>query len=281
MVAHLREEHCLPIYLDRHEDLHVTPDQLYQAHLADLEAQEKFGVNYLSYWFDYGAHSAYCLIDAPSEDAAAAVHAEAHGVMANKFIEVDPTEVYKYMGGGPVNQEPAFNPDGNNEQTLRTIVFTDIVGSSDAASRLGDDVAMAMLRNHNRIVRKNLEEHSGREVKHTGDGIMASFKSVSGAILCAMAVQKELEAHNREPDSNAVHVRIGLAAGEPVAEDDDLFGTAVNLAARVCDVADAGAVFVTNVVRELSVGKNFEFEHVADVELKGFPDPVPVSRVVG
>ena len=254
----------------------MTPDDLYKAHLADLEAQEKYGVNYMSYWFDYNQHSAYCLIDAPSVDAAAQVHE----VMANKFIEVEPTEVYKYMGGGPIDDEPSFNPDGNNEQTLRTIVFTDIVGSSDAAIRLGDDVAMAMLRNHNRIVREKLDDHSGREVKHTGDGIMASFNSVSGAIQAALAVQQELEAHNSDPDSHDVHVRIGLAAGEPVAEDDDLFGTAVNLAARVCDVADAGAVFVTNVVKELSVGKSFQFEHVADVELKGFPEPIPVSRVV-
>lgn len=259
----------------------MNPVDLYQAHLRDLEAQEKYGVSYLSYWFDYDKHSAYCLIDAPSVDAASAVHEEAHGVMADKFIQVDPTEVYKYLGGGPPDAEPSFDPDGNNEQTLRTIVFTDIVGSSDAANRLGDDVAMAMLRDHNRIVRDNLGAHAGREVKHTGDGIMASFKSVSGAIQCALAVQGELETHNSETDSHEVHVRIGLAAGEPVAEDDDLYGTAVNLAARVCDIADPGAVFVTNVVKELSVGKNFEFEHVADVELKGFPDPVPVSRVVG
>lgn len=271
----------MPIYLDRHEELDVTPDELYNAHLADLEAQEKYGVQYLSYWFDYNAHKAYCLVNAPSPDVAAAVHAEAHGAMADKFIEVDPTELYKYMGGGPVNDEPAFNPDGQNEQTLRTIVFTDIVGSTDAAQRLGDEVAMAMLHNHNRIVRENLQAQGGREVKHTGDGIMASFKSVSGAIRCALAVQTELEAHNSSSDSHDVHVRIGLAAGEPIAEEDDLFGSAVNLAARVCGVADAGAVFVTNVVKELSLGKNFEFEHVADVELKGFPHPVPVSRVIG
>lgn len=278
--THPERKHHLPIYLDRHSDLNVSADELFNAHLADLEAQEQFGVKYLSYWFDYNEHKAYCLVDAPSPEAAAAVHAEAHGVMADKLISVDPTELYKYMGGGSVDDEPSFNPNGQNEQTLRTVVFTDIVGSSDAAHRLGDDVAMAMLRDHNRIVRDNLDTHKGREVKHTGDGIMASFSSVSNAIRCAMAVQEALQARNEAPDSHEVHVRIGLAAGEPIAEEDDLFGTTVNLAARVCDVADAGAVFVTNVVKELSIGKNFEFEHVADVELKGFPDPVPVSKVV-
>ena len=270
----------MPIYLDRHSDLDVSPEELFDAHLSDLEVQEKYGVKYLSYWFDYSAKRAYCLVDAPSPDAAAAVHAEAHGVMADKLIPVEPAELYKYMGGGRVDDEPSFNPNGQNEQTLRTIVFTDIVGSSDAAHRLGDDVAMAMLRDHNRIVRDSLDTHKGREVKHTGDGIMASFSSVSSAIRCAMEVQAALQARNEDPDSHQVHVRIGLAAGEPIAEEDDLFGTTVNLAARVCDVADAGAVFVTNVVKELSIGKNFMFEHVADVELKGFPDPVPVSKVI-
>lgn len=270
----------MPLYLDRHDQLDVTPDELFNAHLSDLEAQEKYGVQYLSYWFDYNAHKAYCLVDAPSPDAAAAVHAEAHGVMADKVIPVDPNELYKYMGGGRVDEEPSFNPDGLNEQTLRTIVFTDIVGSTEIAQSLGDDAAMEMLKAHNRIVRENLEVHTGREVKHTGDGIMASFSSVTEAIRCSLSVQDALGERNRDPSSHNVHVRIGLAAGEPIAEDEDLFGTAVNLAARVCDVGEGGDVLVSNVVKELSIGKNFEFEHVGEVVLKGFPDPVLIARVV-
>jgi class 3 adenylate cyclase len=109
---------------------------------------------------------------------------------------------------------------------------------------------------------------------------MASFSSVSEAIRCSLAIQEALRLRNEDNDAQVVYVAIGLAAGEPIAEDDDLFGTAVNLAARVCDVAQAGEVLVTNVVKELSIGKNFEFEHVGEVELKGFPDPVPIARVL-
>ncbi len=270
----------MPIYLDRHDELDVTPDELYNAHLADIEAQDKYGVKYLSYWFDYNAHKAYCLVDAPSPEAAASVHAEAHGVMADKIIPVEPEELFKYMGGGRVEEEPSFNPDGQNEQTLRTIVFTDIVGSTDTAQRLGDDAAMELLKAHNRIVREHLDSNRGREVKHTGDGIMASFSTVSEAIRCSLAVQDALGERNGDPSTQNLYVSIGLAAGEPIAEDEDLFGTAVNLAARVCDVAEAGDVLVTNVVKELSIGKNFEFEHVGEVALKGFPDPVLIARVV-
>lgn len=266
----------MPIFLDRHTELGVTPEELFEAHLADIEAQEKFGVKYLSYWFDYDKKSAYCLVDAPDTDKAAAVHREAHGVMADKFIAVNPAELWKYMGGG----QPGFDPNGVNGQTMRTIVFTDIVGSTDAGNTFGDDAALAMLRTHNQIVREQLETHGGREVKHTGDGIMASFASNSKAIECSLAIQTALASHNERGGDHEIHIRIGLAAGEPIAEDDDLFGTAVNLAARVCDAAERGAVFVTKAVRDLAMGKAFEFEHVADLVLKGFPEPVPVARVL-
>ena len=145
---------------------------------------------------------------------------------------------------------------------------------------MGDDAAMAMLRAHNEIVREQLAALGGREVKHTGDGIMACFESVTRAIECSMGIQRALQERNRDPDVQDVHVRIGLAAGEPITEDDDLFGTAVNLAARICDAADTGSVFVSNVVRELSIGEKYEYAHVADLVLKGFPDPIAVARVV-
>jgi len=188
--------------------------------------------------------------------------------------------VHRYLGEDPLDGPPVWNIDGVNETALRTILFTDIVGSTDAGNRLGDDAALAMVRAHNDIVRSQLAALSGREVKHTGDGIMASFVSVTRAIDCSLSIQSSLQERNLDPGVDDVHVRIGLAAGEPITEDDDLYGTAVNLAARICAAADAGSVYVSNVVRELAIGKQYEFEHVADLVLKGFPDPVRVARVV-
>lgn len=271
----------MPFYLDRHEDLGgISAVDLAAAHMRDLAVQDQYGVKFLTYWFDYEKQKAWCLVDAPSADVAASVHAEAHGAMANRIILADPDIVHQYLGDDAVDEPPAWNPDGVNKTTLRTIVFTDIVGSTDAANRLGDDAAMAMVRAHNEIVREQLATLGGREVKHTGDGIMASFESVTRAIECSMAIQRDLQERNLDPDVQQVHVRIGLAAGEPITEDDDLFGTAVNLAARICDAAAPGSVYVSNVVKELSIGKKFEFEHVAELNLKGFPDPIAVARVV-
>ncbi len=102
---------------------------------------------------------------------------------------------------------------------------------------------------------------------------MASFSSATKALECAIAMQRAFEAHN-ESAEEPIKVRIGLNAGEPIAEDDDLFGTAVNLAARICANAEAGQILSPIVVRELVAGKQFMFADRGETELRGFEDPV-------
>ena len=162
---------------------------------------------------------------------------------------------------------------------LQIILFTDMEGSTSLTQRLGDAAAQEMVRTHNTIVRDGLRAHEGSEIKHTGDGIMAAFSSASGAIECAIAIQKacerDVEAHPDAP----VRVRIGLNAGEPVAEGEDLFGTAVQMAARIAARAEAGQILVSDVVRQLAAGKGFLFSEEGDVVLRGFDDPVRLYRV--
>jgi class 3 adenylate cyclase len=160
------------------------------------------------------------------------------------------------------------------ESGLVTILFTDIEGSTKKTQAMGDAAAQEMLRTHNRVIREALKEHDGIEIKHTGDGIMASFGSARGALACAVAIQRNLTAE-RDP----LRVKIGLNAGEPVAEEQDLFGSSVQLAARVCDKAQGGQILVSNVVRELAIGKGFLFSDVGDFALKGFEDPVRLYEV--
>ena len=163
---------------------------------------------------------------------------------------------------------------------LVTILFTDMEGSTSLTQRLGDAKAQELLRTHNTIVRDALKAHGGAEIKHTGDGIMASFTSASRALACATAIQTTFAERN-ETAEEPIKVRIGLNAGEPVAEDEDLFGTAVQLAARVCAHAEPGQVLASNVVRELSAGKPFLFSDQGDVVLRGFEDPVRLYEVRG
>jgi len=162
---------------------------------------------------------------------------------------------------------------------LCTIMFTDMEGSTALTQRLGDEKAQELLRQHNGIIREALRSHEGSEIKHTGDGIMASFAAATKALGCAVAIQREFAANAERTPEPAIRVRIGLNAGEPVAEDEDLFGTAVQMAARVCAHAEPGQIVAANVVRELAAGKGFLFSDQGDVALRGFEDPVRLYAV--
>jgi class 3 adenylate cyclase len=162
---------------------------------------------------------------------------------------------------------------------LVTILFTDVEGSTALTQRLGDAKAQEVVRTHNRIVRDALRAHSGSEIKHTGDGIMASFTSASGALECAIDIQRALAQHNESNPDMPIRVRIGLNAGEPVAEEKDLFGTAVQLAARITAKAEGEEILVSDTLRGLVAGKGFLFSDRGDVALRGFEDPVRLFEV--
>jgi class 3 adenylate cyclase len=168
---------------------------------------------------------------------------------------------------------------------VHTILFTDVEGSTAMTSRLGDAAARAILREHERITREALRAHGGSEVKTTGDGFMASFGSASSALECAIAIQRGFAEAPlaREPGEGpgvrALSVRIGLNAGEPIAEGDDLHGTAVITAARIAALAQGGEILVSDVVRQLVAGKGFLFSDRGEQALRGFEDPVRVFEV--
>lgn len=161
---------------------------------------------------------------------------------------------------------------------LVTILFTDIEGSTALTQRLGDVRAREVFREHERITREALREFGGSEVKSMGDGFMASFVSASQALQCAIAMERAFAAHNESSDSQ-LNIRIGLNTGEPIAEDQDLFGTAVITAARIAGHAKGGEVLASNVVRELVAGRGFAFADRGEMVLRGFDDPVRVFEL--
>lgn len=273
----------MPLYIDRHNlPPGMTAEDLTNAHMQDEAAQEQHGVKYLTYWLNEAAGKAFCLVDAPSADAATAVHRESHGLVADKIIEVDSKDVSGYLGASAATV-PATQPATPQmlDSGVRTILFTDIEASTAITQRIGDAAAMTMVHAHDTIVRTALDAHQGTEVKHMGDGIMACFASAVGAVQAAIDVQSALAS----PDAPMIDVdtplrlRIGLSAGEPVAEHEDLFGAAVQLASRVCNVADAGQILVSNVIRDLCIGKEFAFEARGDHQLKGFDEAMRLFEV--
>lgn len=272
----------MPLFMDVHNNAKgTTVDDVVAAHTLDLEMQAKYDTRYLTYWFNEDAGKMFCLVDAPSKDAANRVHKEAHGLVADELIEVQ-AELVDAMMDLRQDQIPrgqtvpeTGDPDGG----FRTIMFTDLEGSTQRAEHLGDDAMFALLAHHNAIIRECLHVHAGREVKHTGDGIMASFASVGRTVDCAIAIQQAFDEHNANDPDGAMRVRIGLSAGEPVEDNHDLFGSSVNLARRTCDAALPGQILTTNVVRELCLGKRFRFDARGDRIFKGFAEAVPVFEV--
>jgi class 3 adenylate cyclase len=263
----------MPMFLDRHDLAGATAGDLAGAHLKDVAAQDEFGVRFLTYWFDYDRQTAFCLADGPDRDAVNKVHAAAHGQVANEVIEVDPAVMQRFL-----NPQQHELGEPYVETAFRAIVFTDIVGSTDLTQRVGDRRAMEIVRSHDRIAREAIARHGGTEVKHTGDGMLISFVSVTAAIEAAIELQQRVQEHSATADV-PFEVRIGAAAGEPVTENGDLFGAAVQLAARLCDRAQAGSVLVSSAVRDLAVGKGFEFASRGSLKPKGFSESVRVFEV--
>jgi class 3 adenylate cyclase len=271
-------------------DIHELPegttvDDVAKAHVADLEAQEKYGVQYLKYWVNEGCGKVFCLVDAPNPEAASRCHREAHGLVAQKIIELRPELADGFLGRD-IQTDAAgavLLPGGAADERdpgIRTILFTDIVESTTLTQTLGDEAALALFDVHNAVVRNALTDQGGREVKHTGDGIMASFVSAAAAVKCAAQIQRDLAKHaDNQRRDRPLKVRIGAAAGEPVEQHHDLFGCTVQLAARLCSHASPEQILVSNVIAELCLGKGFSFRDVGEVVLKGFDRPVRAHAV--
>jgi class 3 adenylate cyclase len=262
------------LFLDRHTTSNASAADIAAAHELDLALQDRYGVRYVTYWFDEDAGSVFCLAEGHDREAVEAVHREAHGLLADNVIEVGEGPINAFLGDYP------HHPPGEayTDSAVRAILFTDFCASTQLTQELGDEGFMPLLREHDEIVRTFLGRHGGREVKHTGDGIMASFQSVIGAVESGLRIQQSVLGRNQQAQTS-IHLRIGISVGEPVTERGDLFGAAVQLSARLCEIAPPDGIAVSNGVREVCVGKQFRFDPRGDFDLKGFAAPVPVFEV--
>jgi class 3 adenylate cyclase len=241
--------------------------------------------------------------------------------------------ILEFINAGPAAPGRAIAAPQVDISAVRTIVFTDVEGSTALTERLGDEGARKVLREHERLTREALGQHGGSEVKAMGDGFMAWFPSATRAVECAIALQTAFEDRNRtvgaqhtrssegdrsttggseieygsqsaraaplrpathptplsarpealvgragEP-SEPIRVRIGINAGEPIAEGDDLFGASVIATARIASQASGGQILASDVVRQLLAGKGFTFEDRGEAALKGFDEPVRLYEV--
>jgi class 3 adenylate cyclase len=265
----------MPMFMDVHPGLgDATPEEIAAAHRADLEMQDAFGVKWVSYWLNAPDGKSFCLAEAPDSASLKACHKASHGLMPHNVIELDADTMSAFLGGMDTDKgDRVLLDDGKLDTGLRAIMFTDIEGSTSISTEHGDGAAVEAVRRHDEIVRGCLEEFSGSEVKHTGDGVLASFTSVIKALGAAT------EMHRRCADIGNLLIKIGISAGEPVEESSDIYGASVNLAARICARAAGGQTLVAGTVRDLAIGKGISFSAIGEVDLKGFPEPVRLYSV--
>jgi adenylate cyclase len=202
------------------------------------------------------------------------------------MVQAGAKSMSKYLGGSrdAVAELAALLADWNLPDkrpavpSVITFVFTDIVGSTAMTQRLGNAGAQKAVRAHNNAVRNAIKAFGGREVKHTGDGIMATFPDPSAAVAGSIQAQKEVLAHNAAHPDLEVHVRIGVNAGEAVEEENDFFGAAVQMTARICDKASKDNVWVSQTVVD-ACGKKFGFIPRGRFEMKGIQQARPLYEV--
>jgi class 3 adenylate cyclase len=268
----------MPIFMDRHNLKDVTLADVAEAHQKDLAIQDQYGVRYLTYWFDESRGTTFCLVDAPNKEAAECVHREAHGHIAGEVLEVPLAAVEAFLGRINDPEPPPGQAHSQMDAGRRAILFTDIVGSTEMTARLGARGAVELIRAHDSIVHRCLADFAGREVKHTGDGIMAAFPDSRRGVDCAIRIQREFRHYNQHAQE-PLHVRIGLDCGEPVEDSNDLFGATVQLAARLCSEAAADQILVSETVRQ-EHGDGALFKAAEQRQLKGFAAPVGVVECI-
>jgi len=269
----------MPLYMDRHYVEGATKSGVTQAHDKDLAIQEKYPVKFLTYWFDEPRCTGFCLIESPDKETIQKAHDEAHGLVPNEIIEVDPRVVQAFLGRVKDPTPVDISGEVPIDSAFRAIMFTDLKDSTLMTTMFGDTKALHLLHIHNALIRNALREYRGNEVKHTGDGIMASFNNVEDAVKCAVIIQKAFADHNSRNPDKKLQIRIGLSAGEPVEEDGDLFGSAVQLAARICAHTEPDHILAAQIVRDECLSRQYPFADLGEITPKGFDNPIHVHEI--
>jgi class 3 adenylate cyclase len=265
----------MPLFMDRHKVPGATARDAAEAHVSDLELADRHSVQFLSYWFDEDAGGVFCFASAPARANLEAVHRESHGLVPNEIIGVSENDVLRFLG-------KVHDPRDHTEVTspFRAILFTDLEGSTAILSALGDTAFLSLLGEHDAVIRRAVLAWRGREVKHTGDGIMAVFDGVADALNGAVAIQEGFTKRLLEGRDPELRVRIGVAAGQPVDHDDDIYGATVVLASRLCDAAAGGQTLVSDTVHDVGAEGGFSFRPAGRRHVKGFSDSAAVFQLV-
>jgi DNA-binding NarL/FixJ family response regulator len=208
------------------------------------------------------------------KDTEPAVLLQAVRAVARGEALLSPGVTRRLIGAFAAGQAPAFASGSGADRILATVMFSDIVSSTERAAEIGDRRWRDLLDRHDELVRTQLSDHGGREVKATGDGFLALFDAPARAIRCAVDIRDGLR-------TEGLDVRIGLHSGEVELRGDDVGGIAVNIGARVAAAGSGGDVVVSSTVKDLVAGSGIDFTDRGERVLKGVPDRWRLFAVAG
>lgn len=245
----------MPIYMDVHIVPGVKARDVAEAHSMDLLIQNDHACKCMTYWIDEARETIFCLIEAPHKEAVIAMHDKSHGLVPHKIIEVDSTVVESFLGRIYDPEDAKAGDDGLkvfSDPSYRILVVTVITDPVLLQYKLGKEKANELLRQHNQVIRKNLDLYGGREVEQEGHGFIISFTSAAKAVACALAIQKEVSAE----DADILGFKISINSGEPIETSNKIFGDTVQLAQHMCAHANCLQVALASSVKAL-VAKDY------------------------
>lgn len=240
----------MPIYMDLHIVPGVTATQVAEAHIKDVEIQERYCCKTMTYWIDEDKGSVFCLIEAPDKDSVIEMHEKAHGLIPNEIIQVNTDIVNAFLGRikDPENaiEQPETRVKIFSDPAFRVILVTKTLDARLLHHKLGKERMEELLLLYSTIVRDQSKNFGGREVYLKEDGFVVSFVSASQAMECALNIQRKLT-------NSAGHIglRLGLHAGLPVNKGDSLFGMTIRFAQYLCCICKDNQVMTSSVVRNL------------------------------
>lgn len=181
---------------------------------------------------------------------------------------------------GPAPPAASIAPVAERSVGTRSVLFTDVVAGTALRQRLGEEAADAFQRRHDELLADAVQASGGTVVKGLGDGVLAVFDAAADAVAAGVRAQRNVDDHNRRHRGEAFEIRVGISVGDVASDGDDVHGSAVIEASRLCDAAQGGQVLVSDLVRALTRGRGgFGFEPVGELTFKGLDEPVAACMV--
>lgn len=245
----------MPIYMDRHDLNSVTAKDVAEAHREDLKIQHKYDCKGLTYWFDEKRGTAFCLVEAPNADCVKRMHDNAHGLIPHQIIEVESNVVSAFLGRIEDPKSEKFLDETKqpiiDESAFRIIMYICLKDIFVLKSTSDASTSSRIINSVRDTIQKSLNRYEGREVTKDSKRVIISFTSAASAVMCALEIQNDIALSLKKDANLSLNIKISLSAGIPVSGQNELFGETVQLAKRLCDIANQEQVVISSEVRDV------------------------------